>query len=217
MVLGSKESAVKKVMESRDLPGMAGFDHELKTLAARRKRESSQTIQLPSGQCLQSCSVQHTFFASLSQPLLSPLEPECPTHSERFKCALSSSVPLNHFDCPNAGPYTFASYEAWNLPNLTPPPSEATKLLHKLAADPGIADVMKKNSWRVGKLSEMPPEGKEGISPVCILGVNINAGQEISLRLRTDDCKVSHLLETVVCKLCELLSNVCMIFQQAQF
>ena len=35
----------------------------------------------------------------------------------------------------------------------------------------------------------MPPEGKVGISPVCILGVNINQGQEISLRLRTDDLK----------------------------
>ncbi len=91
---------------------------------------------------------------------------------------------------PHAGPYTFASYEVLSQPGLSPPPSEATKLLHKLAADPGIVDVMRKNSWRVGKLSEMAPEGKEGISPMCILGVNINAGQEISLRLRTDDLKV---------------------------
>lgn len=36
----------------------------------------------------------------------------------------------------------------------------------------------------------MPPEGKVGISPVCLQGVNINAGHEISLRLRTDDLKV---------------------------
>ena len=35
----------------------------------------------------------------------------------------------------------------------------------------------------------MPPEGKVGVSPVCILGVNINRGQEVSLRLRTDDLK----------------------------
>ncbi|EIE18609.1 hypothetical protein COCSUDRAFT_60270 [Coccomyxa subellipsoidea C-169] len=35
----------------------------------------------------------------------------------------------------------------------------------------------------------MPPTGKVGVSPVCILGVNINSGQEISLRLRTDDLK----------------------------
>ena len=46
---------------------------------------------------------------------------------------------------------------------------------------------MTKHRWSVGLLSEMPPEGKVGVSPVCILGVNINAGQEISLRLRTDD------------------------------
>lgn len=44
-------------------------------------------------------------------------------------------------------------------------------------------------SSQVGLLSEMPPEGKVGISPVCVLGVNINAGQEISLRLRTDDLR----------------------------
>ncbi len=37
--------------------------------------------------------------------------------------------------------------------------------------------------------SEMPPEGKVGVSPVCILGVNINRGQEVSLRLRTDDLR----------------------------
>lgn len=48
---------------------------------------------------------------------------------------------------------------------------------------------MTKHRWSVGLLSEMPPEGKVGVSPVCILGVNINAGQEISLRLRTDDLK----------------------------
>ena len=35
----------------------------------------------------------------------------------------------------------------------------------------------------------MPPEGKVGVSPVCILGVNIGGGREITLRLRTDDLK----------------------------
>lgn len=63
------------------------------------------------------------------------------------------------------------------------------KLLHRLAADPGIIGILSKHRWTVGLLSEMPPEGKVGVSPVCILGVNINAGQEISLRLRTDDLK----------------------------
>lgn len=87
------------------------------------------------------------------------------------------------------GPYTFQKFEGWQHPGLSPVPSEALKLLHRLAADPGIFGIMSKHRWTVGLLSEMPPEGKVGVSPMCILGVNINAGQEISLRLRTDDLK----------------------------
>ena len=48
---------------------------------------------------------------------------------------------------------------------------------------------MTSHQYSVGLLSEMPPEGKVGISPVCILGFNRNRGMEISLRLRTDDLK----------------------------
>lgn len=40
----------------------------------------------------------------------------------------------------------------------------ALALLHRLAADPGIAGVMQARRWRVGLLSEMPPEGKVGVS-----------------------------------------------------
>lgn len=46
----------------------------------------------------------------------------------------------------------------------------------------------------MGLLSEMPPEGKVGVSAMCVLGYNVNNGQEISLRLRTDDLKVSILV-----------------------
>jgi hypothetical protein len=59
----------------------------------------------------------------------------------------------------------------------------------RLASDPGVAGVMSKHRWRVGLLSEMPPEGLVGVDPVCILGFNKNRGQEISLRLRTDDLR----------------------------
>jgi hypothetical protein len=83
----------------------------------------------------------------------------------------------------------FARLEEWNFPGLTPPPAQARALLHRLASDPGILGVMKKHGWKVGLLSEMPPEGKVGISPVCLLGFNMNKGAEISLRLRTDDLK----------------------------
>jgi hypothetical protein len=47
-----------------------------------------------------------------------------------------------------------------------PAPSSALRLLHQLAADPAIAAVMEAHGWRVGLLSEMPPEGKVGISMV---------------------------------------------------
>lgn len=90
---------------------------------------------------------------------------------------------------PPSGPFTFRSFAPWDLPGLQPPPAQALALLHRLAADPGIAAVMTRHKWTVGQLSEMPPEGKVGVSPVCILGVNINQGQEISLRLRTDDLR----------------------------
>lgn len=40
----------------------------------------------------------------------------------------------------------------------------------RLTPLPGIAAVMRKHNWTVGLLSEMPPEGKVGVSPVCILG-----------------------------------------------
>ena len=88
-----------------------------------------------------------------------------------------------------AGQYVFRKFEVWQRSGISPEPSVALTLLHRLAADPGIVGIMTKHRWTVGLLSEMPPEGKVGVSPVCILGVNINAGQEISLRLRTDDCK----------------------------
>ncbi|XP_042038244.1 DNA-dependent metalloprotease WSS1 homolog 2-like [Salvia splendens] len=73
--------------------------------------------------------------------------------------------------------------------DLNPPASKALELLHKLASDPGIVAIMNKHRWRVGILTEMAPEGYVGISPECILGFNKNHGEEISLRLRTDDLK----------------------------
>jgi hypothetical protein len=46
---------------------------------------------------------------------------------------------------------------------------------------------MRARGWRVPLLFEMEPEGKVGVDPVCVLGVNQNRGAAIGLRLRTDD------------------------------
>ncbi|KAG6385182.1 hypothetical protein SASPL_154010 [Salvia splendens] len=89
------------------------------------------------------------------------------------------------------GNYIFCDFRTLSLPGivLNPPASKALELLHKLASDPGIVAIMNKHRWRVGILTEMAPEGYVGISPQCILGFNKNHGEEISLRLRTDDLK----------------------------
>nr|XP_027064562.1 uncharacterized protein LOC113690741 isoform X2 [Coffea arabica] len=83
------------------------------------------------------------------------------------------------------GTYIFSEFHTLSIPGieLSPPASEALKLMHRLAADPGIVAIMNK----VGIMSEMAPVGYVGVSPKCILGFNKNHGEEISLRLRTDD------------------------------
>ncbi|CAN4096240.1 unnamed protein product [Withania somnifera] len=89
------------------------------------------------------------------------------------------------------GPYVFCDFRTLHLPGieLSPPASKSLKLMHKLAADPGIVAIMNKHRWRVGIMTEMAPEGYVGVSPACVLGFNKNHGEEISLRLRTDDLK----------------------------
>ncbi|KAJ0680739.1 putative WLM domain, PUB domain, Ubiquitin-like domain superfamily, PUB-like domain superfamily [Helianthus annuus] len=100
----------------------------------------------------------------------------------------------NGFDTPlklPQGNYVFGDFKTLDLPGieLNPPASEALRLMHTLAADRGIVAIMNKHKWRVGIMTEMAPEGYVGVSPVCILGFNKNHGEEISLRLRTDDLK----------------------------
>ncbi|CAI5734658.1 unnamed protein product [Peronospora farinosa] len=64
---------------------------------------------------------------------------------------------------------------------------KAQEILEKLANDRGILAVLAKHKWSVGVLAEMSPDGKVGVDPVCVLGLNQNKGQKILLRLRTDD------------------------------
>ena len=58
-------------------------------------------------------------------------------------------------------------------------------------------------------LSEMAPEGKVGVSAMCVLGYNVNKGREISLRLRTDDYggfrKYLRIRETLVHELAHMV------------
>ncbi|CAG8452806.1 852_t:CDS:2 [Acaulospora morrowiae] len=74
--------------------------------------------------------------------------------------------------------YTFHQIEVIeHFPN----PEKARALLERLRDDRGIRAIMLHYKWSVGTLRELSPAER------TILGLNRNAGQEISLRLRTDD------------------------------
>lgn len=103
----------------------------------------------------------------------------------RLKKFSSTSIKLPQ------GPYIFCAFRTLQLPGieLSPPPADALKRMHMLASDPGIIAIMNKHRWRVGIMTELAPVGYVGVSPKCLLGFNKNQGEEISLRLRTDDLK----------------------------
>eukprot|EP01026_Neomeris_dumetosa_P037461 TRINITY_DN3034_c0_g1_i4.p1 TRINITY_DN3034_c0_g1~~TRINITY_DN3034_c0_g1_i4.p1 ORF type:complete len:360 (+),score=32.98 TRINITY_DN3034_c0_g1_i4:84-1163(+) len=107
------------------------------------------------------------------------------------------------------GSSRFHSYKVLQEPGLSPNPQEALKLLQRLATDRSIVHIMTTYHWDVGLLSEMPPEGKVGVSAMCILGYNVNKGQEISLRLRTDDLlgfrKYGKIRETLIHELTHMV------------
>lgn len=85
-------------------------------------------------------------------------------------------------------PYSFGSLQALTVPlGAKPASSAAHALLQRLSTDRGILSIMQARKWSVGTLKEMPPEGKVGVSASCTMGLNKNKGEEIYLRLRTDD------------------------------
>lgn len=97
------------------------------------------------------------------------------------------------------GRYIFRDFRTLEIPGveLNPPASEALKIMYTLAADSGIVAIMNKHHWCVGIMTEMAPIGYVGIGPKCILGFNKNHGEEISLRLRTDDLKGFRKYESI--------------------
>ncbi|KAK6919282.1 PUB domain [Dillenia turbinata] len=108
------------------------------------------------------------------------------------------------------GKYIFCDFRTLHIPGveLNPPASEALRLMHRLAADPGIVAIMNKHQWRVGIMTEMAPVGYVGVSPKCILGFNKNCGEEISLRLRTDDLKGFRKYESIKTTLLHELAHM---------
>lgn len=64
-----------------------------------------------------------------------------------------------------------------NLPN----PIQARNVLSRLSTDPAIIKIMRAHKFSVGLLTELAPHEHPNL-----LGLNVNAGQSILLRIRTD-------------------------------
>ncbi|KAJ3569210.1 hypothetical protein NP233_g5199 [Leucocoprinus birnbaumii] len=85
-----------------------------------------------------------------------------------------------------------------------PNPASAQKILDKLANDPAILHVIAKHEFSVGLLTELAPHEQPHL-----LGLNVNAGQEIKLRIRTnayDEFRLYSEVRRVLCH--ELTHNV---------
>ncbi|KAI9031352.1 WLM domain-containing protein [Hyaloraphidium curvatum] len=76
--------------------------------------------------------------------------------------------------------YTFLSTSILPSPPY-PNPGGALAILDRIRDDPGIRHIMREHKFTIGLLSELSPFER------TILGFNKNKGQEISLRLRTDN------------------------------
>ncbi|KZT67333.1 WLM-domain-containing protein [Daedalea quercina L-15889] len=83
-----------------------------------------------------------------------------------------------------------------------PEPASARALLTRLAHDPAIRHVMQKHHLAVGLLTELAPHEQPHL-----LGLNVNAGQAIKLRLRTDRYDGFRLYSEVRKVLCHELSH----------
>lgn len=97
----------------------------------------------------------------------------------------------------------FRFHELVPLAHL-PHPEGALALLKKLSTDPAVQHVMQKHQFAVGVLTELAPHEHPEL-----LGLNVNKGQAVKLRLRTDRYDGFRLYQDVRRVLChELAHNV---------
>merc|ERR1712137_1232403 len=106
--------------------------------------------------------------------------------------------------------YRFHALDALQVSGAAKPGREvALQRLRELSTDPAICAILAEHRWSVGILKEMPPEGLVGVSSSCLMGLNRNRGQEIILRLRTDNMQgLRPLAALVPVLLHELTHNV---------
>lgn len=114
---------------------------------------------------------------------------------------------LTHPKVRSTGPAkSFSTYRFHRIEPLKhlPDPSQAERLLKRLAEDPAIVHIMQEHKFSVGLLTELAPHEHPEL-----LGLNKNAGEAILLRLRTNAMDGFRLYSEVRRVLChELTHNV---------
>ncbi|KAL1739800.1 WLM domain-containing protein [Schizophyllum fasciatum] len=116
---------------------------------------------------------------------------------------LKRPVSVRNTALPSAATLSYRFHRIAPLPHL-PRPDAARALLQRLADDPAIQHVMQRHAFAVGLLTELAPHEHPNL-----LGLNVNAGQEIKLRIRTDRYDGFRLYADVRRVLChELTHNV---------
>jgi len=108
---------------------------------------------------------------SKSDPLMRPLEGRTSHGGRVGPWRKRSQQPRLHWSCVALQGF--------------PDRHKAQEILERLVTERGVVAVVQKYNLSVARLTEMYPHGKVGIDPVCVLG--LNKGDEIQLRLRTDD------------------------------
>ncbi|KAK2464017.1 hypothetical protein APHAL10511_003961 [Amanita phalloides] len=118
--------------------------------------------------------------------------------------ALKPRVKVRSTGPPPSQLYTnYRFHQLVPLPHL-PDPSGALAVLTKLSEDPAIRHVMQMHKFSVGVLTELAPHEHPDL-----LGLNVNAGQSIKLRLRTngyDGFRAYREVRRVLCH--ELTHNI---------
>ncbi|KIJ21016.1 hypothetical protein PAXINDRAFT_125633 [Paxillus involutus ATCC 200175] len=94
--------------------------------------------------------------------------------------ALKPQVKLRSTGSSNTALTTYLFHKIEPLSHL-PKPDTALERLTRLSNDPAIRHIMQKHKFSVGVLTELAPHEHPDL-----LGLNVNAGQAIKLRIRTD-------------------------------
>ncbi|KAG6908892.1 hypothetical protein DXG01_002870 [Tephrocybe rancida] len=117
--------------------------------------------------------------------------------------ALKPQAKLRSTGTSDASLLNYRFHQLTPLAHL-PNPGSALALLTKLSEDPAIQHIMQKHQFSVGTLTELAPhENPE------LLGLNVNAGEAIKLRIRTDLYDGFRLYKDVRRVLChELTHNI---------